>query len=215
MKRLMFLIINLLVFNITYSQYSNVEQLPQKLRDSLLVDVANKAITKYSEGYLRPGATPFIEDLGPLKEVTLGLGAKYLGIYFFAVYYKGTEEEQKFFDEDYLVKAFIRADNCRVVVIRYVFDFTVISGLDSDGMMNRKWEHKRRFESMEEIKARRRNMHQTIIVDPPNDSLKKWDERVRQMKDSFLRENKRKFDLIRKAEAEQKAKAEQKFDTCR
>ena len=208
MEKWMFLIVYLLAFNLTYSQYKNVEQLPQKLRDSLLIDVANKAISKYSEGYLRPGATPFIEDLGPLKKETLGLGTKYLGVYFFAVYYKGTEEEQKYFGRDYLVKAFIRADNCRVVVIRYVFDFIVISGLDSDEMMNKEWEHKWRFESVEELKARKRNLIRTTIIETP-DSVKRRYERMRQIKDSILRENKRKYDLRRKAEAEQKS------DTCK
>lgn len=200
MKRIIFLLSCMLSCMLTYGQYTHVEQLPQKLRDSILVEVATKAISKYSEGYLRPGAVPFIQDLGPLKETFPAVGPEYLGVYFFTVYYRGTEEEHKYFNRDYLVKVFIRADNCRPVFIKYILESeNWIWGLDTDKMMNIEWKHKKRFESIEEIETEKRNMIRTVISNIPNDSLDRFDARARQMRDSMLKENRRKNELRRQA----------------
>ena len=51
-----FIITILLLFsNILPAQHQNLDKLPQKERDSILVKVANEAIDRFSTGYLRPG----------------------------------------------------------------------------------------------------------------------------------------------------------------
>ena len=53
-----------------FSQNRNLDELPPGVRDSLLVKIANEAISKYSTGYLRPGSKPYIEDAGyDLKKI--------------------------------------------------------------------------------------------------------------------------------------------------
>lgn len=159
MKKILFIVACILISYASQGQYKNVEKLPQKLRDSILVEVANKAIEKYSEGYLRPGAIPIIEDFGIAKKEMLEIPLKYIGIRFFTVHYKGTEEEHNYYryNQEYLVKAFIRADNCKVVTIRYIDDNGwITSCLDQDHLTQGKPIHKRRFVTVEERKEQRK-----------------------------------------------------------
>ena len=51
----------------TGAEYKDIQKLPQPLRDSILIDVANKAIDKYSIKYLQPGRIPGIKDIGIAK----------------------------------------------------------------------------------------------------------------------------------------------------
>lgn len=208
MKRLIFIVAGIAICCAARGQYKDVEKFPQKLRDSILVDVANKAIDQYSIGYLRPGAVPVIEDMGPLKELYFGVDSDYLGVYLFAVYYKGTEEEHNYswYNKEYLVRVLIRADNCKPINIRYIDDANyTITGLNEEKTI--KYE-KRRFVPIEEREEeRKRRMVRTVIVPPPNDYWKKFDERVRHVRDSLEKEGKRKAALRRKA-AEEKRRAD-------
>ena len=148
MRRILFIILGIILCHAAQAQYKDIQKLPQPLRDSILIDVANKAIDKYSIGYLQPGREPVIEDIGVVSKDMLtnrkdrsGLDwPEYYGVYFYAVYYKTTEEEKSYYSssKDFLVKVFIRADNCRPVNIRYWDEgYMHRSGLDRDEEMAR------------------------------------------------------------------------------
>lgn len=208
MKILLFIVIGIMICHT--SQGQNVENLPKKLRDSILVEVANKAINKYSEGYLRPGAMPIIEDFGLAKKETLEIPLEYLNIRFFTVRYRGTEEEHNYrwYNKEYLVKAFIRADSCKVVTIRYIDDKGwVTSYLDQDDLAKNIPLQKKRFVTIEEREEeRKRHLPKTIIDTTTSEYWRKFDERTKFIRDSVKKENIRKVELRRKAiEEQQKA----------
>ena len=105
MKRILLIIWGIILCHAAQAQYKEIQILPQPLRDSILIDVANKAIDKYSIGYLQPGREPIIEDIGIVKK---GIAENknefagleypdYYGVYFYAVYYKTTEEEKFYY----------------------------------------------------------------------------------------------------------------------
>ena len=67
MKRILFIILGFILCHAAQAQYKDIQKLPQPLRDSILIDVANKAIDKYSIGYLQPVRIPGIKDIGIAK----------------------------------------------------------------------------------------------------------------------------------------------------
>ena len=91
MKRILFIILGIILCHAAQAQHKDIQKLPQPLRDSILIDVANKAIDKYSIGYLQPGREPVIEDIGVVSKDMLtnrkdrsGLDwPQYYGVYFF------------------------------------------------------------------------------------------------------------------------------------
>ena len=123
MKSLFVTVLFMLLSGPIFAQYRDLNKLPQKERDSLLVKIANEAIDRYSTGYLRPGDKPYIEDIGyKLSDYYKALNEQeYVGRYMYSVYYLATEKEKEvYFGNDKLVEAIIRADKGRVIEIRYI-----------------------------------------------------------------------------------------------
>ncbi len=118
-----FIITILLLFsNILLAQHQNLDKLPQKERDSILVKIANEAINRFSIGYLRPGNKPYIEDIGYKLSETYRIRnfKEYVDRYLYAVYYLATDKEKKFYENDTLVKALVLADIGKVTEIIYI-----------------------------------------------------------------------------------------------
>lgn len=176
----------MVVANISFAQYRNLNQLPDSVRNKALVEIANKAIAKYSIGYLREGNKPYIEDCGILtkdnrKGVDRFIGEDYIGRYIYSVYYLPTEEA-KVFDfskQNYIVKAFILADIGEVTLIRYFQDFFVHGKLET---YKDEVKHKRKFRTVEEYykeKEIERLTHESFarlnnaLMQPTNDMWSK------------------------------------------
>ena len=121
-----FVITILILFsNILLAQHQNLDKLPQKERDSILVKVANEAINRFSIGYLRPGNKPYIEDIGyKLSETYKKQCLKqYADRYLYAVYYLSHRRREKsFYKNDTLVKALVLADIGKLTEIIYIDD---------------------------------------------------------------------------------------------
>ena len=122
-----FIITILLLFsNILLAQHQNLDKLPQKERDSILVKIANEAINRFSIGYLRPGNKPYIEDIGyKLNEKYRIRNLKqYVDRYLYAVYYLATDQEKEVYKNDTLVKALVLADIGKVTEIIYIDSYS-------------------------------------------------------------------------------------------
>lgn len=171
-----------------FGQYQNLNKLPPKERDSILIKVANEAIEKFSVGYLRPGNQPYIEDIGfKLSETYKARGLKeYVDRYLYAVYYLPTEKEKAVYKEDYLVKALILADIGKVTVIMYIDD----AGWREFALENKDPSSpitKRKFKTVEEyLEEIERCKPKTIKLDPTPDMIER--------KRAFLEMKKRKRD---------------------
>lgn len=218
MKRILFIILGIILCHAVQAQYKDIQKLPQPLRDSILIDVANKAIDKYSIGYLQPGREPVIEDIGVVSKDMLankkdrsGLDwPEYYGVYFYAVYYKTTEEEKFYYARakvirDFLVKVFIRADNCRPVNIRYWDEGYIIrSGLDRDEEMARvvPEENKMKYTSVTEKEEKRANLGKTIYHGPRTpEEIREANRQDSLKRDSFRREHQRRYWEKRRADS--------------
>ena len=218
MKRILFIIWGIILCQAAQAQYKDIQKLPQPLRDSILIDVANKAIDKYSIGYLQPGREPVIEDIGIVKKGIaenkkefLGLEyPDYYGVYFYAVYYKTTEEEKFYYYEstkvldEFLVKVFIRADNCRPVNIRYWDESSSRSGLDEDREMARivPENKKRRYTSVAEKEEKRANLGKTIYHGPRTpEEIREANRQDSLKRDVFRREHLRRYWEKRRADS--------------
>lgn len=218
MKRILFIILGIILCHAAQAQYKDIQKLPQPLRDSILIDVANKAIDKYSIGYLQPGREPVIEDIGVVSKDMLankkdrsGLDwPEYYGVYFYAVYYKTTEEEKFYYARakvirDFLVKVFIRADNCRPVNIRYWDEGYIIrSGLDRDEEMARvvPEENKMKYTSVAEKEEKRANLGKTIYYGPRTpEEIREANRQDSLKRDVFRREHQRRYWEKRRADS--------------
>lgn len=219
MKRILFIIWGIILCHAAQAQYKDIQKLPQPLRDSILIDVANKAIDKYSIGYLQPGREPVIEDIGIVKKETFidrkdrfGFNRpQYYGVYFYAVYYKTTEEEKFYYYEstkvldEFLVKVFIRADNCRPVNIRYWDEGSMIrSGLDRDEEMARvvPEENKMKYTSVAEKEEKRANLGKTIYYGPRTpEEIREANRQDSLKRDVFRREHQRRYWEKRRADS--------------
>ena len=218
MKRILLIIWGIILCHAAQAQYKDIQKLPQPLRDSILIDVANKAIDKYSIGYLQPGKEPVIEDIGVVSKDMLankkdrsGLDwPEYYGVYFYAVYYKTTEEEKFYYARakvirDFLVKVFIRADNCRPVNIRYWDEGYIIrSGLDRDEEMARvvPEENKMKYTSVAEKEEKRANLGKTIYYGPRTpEEIREANRQDSLKRDVFRREHQRRYWEKRRADS--------------
>ena len=214
MKRILFIILGIILCHAAQAQYKDIQRLPQPLRDSILIDVANKAIDKYSIGYLQPGREPIIEDIGVVSKDMLanrkdrrGLDwPQYYGVYFYAVYYKTTEEEKFYYSspKDYLVKVFIRADNCRPVNIRYWDESSSRSGLDEDEEMARlvPEQKKKKYTSVAEKEEKRANLGKTIYHGPTTpEEIREANRQDSLKRDSFRMEHQRRYWEKRRADS--------------
>ena len=218
MKRILLIIWGIILCHAAQAQYKDIQKLPQPLRDSILIDVANKAIDKYSIGYLQPGKEPVIEDIGVVSKDMLankkdrsGLDwPEYYGVYFYAVYYKTTEEEKFYYARakvirDFLVKVFIRADNCRPVNIRYWDEGYIIrSGLDRDEEMARvvPEENKMKYTSVAEKEEKRANLGKTIYYGPRTpEEIREANRQDSPKRDVFRREHQRRYWEKRRADS--------------
>ena len=214
MKRILFIILGIILCHAAQAQYKDIQKLPQPLRDSILIDVANKAIDKYSIGYLQPGREPIIEDIGVVSKDMLanrkdrrGLDwPQYYGVYFYAVYYKTTEEEKFYYSspKDYLVKVFIRADNCRPVNIRYWDESSSRSGLDEDEEMARlvPEQKKKKYTSVAEKEEKRANLGKTIYHGPRTpEEIREANRQDSLKRDVFRREHLRRYWEKRRADS--------------
>ena len=177
-----------LLSHILFGQYPNLDKLPPKERDSILIKVANEAIEKFSVGYLRPGNQPYIEDVGfKLSETYKARGLKqYADRYLYAVYYLPTEKEKAVYKEDYLVKALVLADIGKVTEIMYIDDAgwreLALEKIDSNEKIFR-----RRCKTVEErLEEIERCKPKTIKLDPTPDMIER--------KRAFLEMKKRKRD---------------------
>lgn len=162
----------LLSVSILYAQHKDLNKLPQKERDSILVKIANKSIERYSTGYLRPGNKPYIEDIGYKPCEVRTSFPEYNNRYIYAVYYPPTEEEKEYFKENYLVKAYILADIGKVTLIRYIDDYDWVRCCIEKEDPNREITSKRRFKTVEELKKEREKYKpKTIYIDPLDSTL--------------------------------------------
>ena len=192
MKSLLSLLLMFPVFCV-FSQNRNLDELPPGVRDSLLVKIANEAISKYSTGYLRPGSKPYIEDAGYDLKKIYGIfyssKERYLNRHHYIVYYLPTAEELSVYEKPYLVKAIILADIGRVSEIRYIDDHNwVLGGLEADDDPDEKI-IKRKFkpaaEYLQEIERTRRTVVR-LDTTPLSEGFRKYKERHRRVRDSLL-----------------------------
>ena len=172
-----FIITILLLFsNILLAQHQNLDKLPQKERDSILVKVANEAINRFSIGYLRPGNKPYIEDIGyKLSETYKKQCLKeYADRYLYAVYYLATDKEKKFYENDTLVKALVLADIGKVTEIIYI-DNTSWGQLALEKVDSKAKITKRKFKTVEEyLKEIEKFTNPKILTDPPPEMKEKY-----------------------------------------
>ena len=188
MKRILFIILSIILCHAAQAQYKDIQKLPQPLRDSILIDVANKAIDKYSN---RSGLD----------------WPEYYGVYFYTVYYKTTEEEKSYYSssKDFLVKVFIRADNCRPVNIRYWDEgYMIRSGLDEDEEMARivPEKEKKKYTSVAEKEEKRANLGKTIYHGPRTpEEIREANRQDSIKRDSFRREHQRRYWEKRRADS--------------
>ena len=191
MKSLLSLLLMFPVFCV-FSQNRNLDELPPGVRDSLLVKIANEAISKYSTGYLRPGSKPYIEDAGyDIDKIYENMAdERYLNRHHYIVYYLPTAEELSVYEKPYLVKAIILADIGRVSQIRYIddYDWVIMYGLEADDDPDEKI-IKRKFkpaaERLQEIERARRTVVR-LDTTPLSEGFRKYKERHRRVRDSLL-----------------------------
>ena len=191
MKSLLSLLLMFPVFCV-FSQNRNLDELPPGVRDSLLVKIANEAISKYSTGYLRPGSKPYIEDAGyDIDKIYENMAdERYLNRHHYIVYYLPTAEELSVYKKPYLVKAIILADIGRVSQIRYIddYDWVIMYGLEADDDPDEKI-IKRKFkpaaERLQEIERARRTVVR-LDTTPLSEGFRKYKERHRRVRDSLL-----------------------------
>ena len=172
-----FIITILLLFsNILLAQHQNLDKLPPKERDSILVKVANEAINRFSIGYLRPGNKPYIEDIGYKLSETYRIRnfKEYVDRYLYAVYYLATDEAKKFYKNDTLVKALVLADIGKVTEIIYI-DVSGWRALALEKASPQAKITKRKFKTVEErLKEIEKFNNPKILTDPPPEMKEKY-----------------------------------------
>lgn len=185
-----FILLFMLFANMVFAQHRNLDKLPQKERDSILIKIANEAIEKYSTGYLRPGNKPYIQDIGyKLNENYKAQGFnEYVDRYHYAVAYLPTEREKKFYKCGYLVKATILADIGKVTSIRYIDDYGYYAGglegsLQDDNIVKRKFITIE--EALENRKKSVRYIRDTVIPSEILEKERKDMEMRKRRRDSF------------------------------
>ena len=113
MKKLIFIFV-IVHFNINanvlFSQ--NLNKLPIKVRDSLLIEIADKALEKYGPEYNRGYLTPVVKYEG---EYT---GGDYKGKSFYTVTYP-YDKSKELFEKDFSAQVYILGENGKAIVISY------------------------------------------------------------------------------------------------
>ena len=191
MKPLFVTVLFMLLSGPIFAQYRDLNKLPQKERDSLLVKIANEAIDRYSTGYLRPGDKPYIEDIG-YKLRTFYIESRieeYANCYMYSVYYLATEKEREvYFGNDKLVEAIIRADKGRVIEIRYIEsrNWWRSIGLDRRDPNEKIVKHK--FKPAEEYqKEIERRGRPTMVIVDSSVAKRKMEEHMRKKRELVAR----------------------------
>ena len=207
MKPLFVTVLFMLLSGPIFAQYRDLNKLPQKERDSLLVKIANEAIDRYSTGYLRPGDKPYIEDIGyKLSDYYKALNEQeYVGRYMYSVYYLATEKEKEvYYGREKRVEALILADVGMVTEIIYI---------DNNGWFCKGLEKadpaeiisKRRFKPAEEYqKERERRGRPTMVIEDFSESRRRTEEHRRKMRalsDSLQHRYRLKQDSIRRQDS--------------
>lgn len=189
MKPLFVTVLFVLLSGPIFAQYRDLNKLPQKERDSLLVKIANEAIDRYSTGYLRPGDKPYIEDIGYKMREDYDRIEEYVGCYMYSVYYLATEKEREvYFGNDKLVEAIIRADKGRVIEIRYIESRNGWRriGLDRRDPDEKIVKHK--FKPAEEYqKERERRGRPTKVIEDFSESRRRTEEHMRKKRELVAR----------------------------
>lgn len=206
MKPLFVTVLFVLLSGPIFAQYRDLNKLPQKERDSLLVKIANEAIDRYSTGYLRPGDKPYIEDIGYKMREDYDRIEEYVGCYMYSVYYLATEKEREvYFGNDKLVEAIIRADKGRVIEIRYIESRNGWRriGLDRRDPDEKIVKHK--FKPAEEYqKEIERRGRPTKVIEDFSESRRRTEEHRRKMRalsDSLQHRYRLKQDSIRRQDS--------------
>lgn len=206
MKPLFVTVLFVLLSGPIFAQYRDLNKLPQKERDSLLVKIANEAIDRYSTGYLRPGDKPYIEDIGYKMREDYDRIEEYVGCYMYSVYYLATEKEREvYFGNDKLVEAIIRADKGRVIEIRYIESRNGWRriGLDRRDPNEKIVKHK--FKPAEEYqKEIERRGRPTKVIEDFSESRRRTEEHRRKMRalsDSLQHRYRLKQDSIRRQDS--------------
>ena len=113
MKKLIFIFV-ILHFNINanflFSQ--NLNKLPIKVRDSLLIEIADKALEKYGPEYNRGYLTPIVKHEG---EYT---GGDHKGKSFYTVTYP-YDKSKELFEKPYSAQVYVLSENGKVLVISF------------------------------------------------------------------------------------------------
>lgn len=191
MKTLFVTVLFMLLSGPIFAQYRDLNKLPQKERDSLLVKIANEAIDRYSTGYLRPGDKPYIEDIG-YKLRTFYIESRieeYANCYMYSVYYLATEKEREvYFGNDKLVEAIIRADNGKVIEIRYIESRNWWRSIGLDKHNPDEKIVKRRFKPAEEYqKEIERSGRPTMVIVDSSVAKRKMEEHMRKKRELVAR----------------------------
>ena len=191
MKPLFVTVLFMLLSGPIFAQYRDLNKLPQKERDSLLVKIANEAIDRYSTGYLRPGDKPYIEDIG-YKLRTFYIESRieeYANCYMYSVYYLATEKEREvYFGNDKLVEAIIRADNGKVIEIRYIESRNWWRRIGLDKHNPDEKIVKRRFKPAEEYqKEIERRGRPTMVIEDFSESRRRTEEHMRKKQELVAR----------------------------
>ena len=206
MKTLFVIVLFVLLSGPIFAQYRDLNKLPQKERDSLLVKIANEAIDRYSTGYLRPGDKPYIEDIGYKMREDYDRIEEYVGCYMYSVYYLATEKEKEvYFGNDKLVEAIIRADKGRVIEIRYIESRNWWRSIGLDKHNPDEKIVKRRFKPAEEYqKEIERRGRPTKVIEDFSESRRRTEEHRRKMRalsDSLQHRYRLKQDSIRRQDS--------------
>jgi len=128
MKKLIFIIVIMhftLNANSLFSQ--NFEQLPTKVRDSLLIKIADKAVEKYGPEYNRGYLTPIVKFEGEFKE------GNHKGELFYSVTYP-YDKTKELFDQDFSARVIILDKTGKALGIAFgnLFAFN-IEKLENEG----------------------------------------------------------------------------------
>ena len=118
MKRILITLSALLLISTAgYAQKNIFEKMPPKQRDSILIETATKALLKYAPGYYRDYKKPEVILYGAVPKdyrIKKDRGRLFYQVTFF---YDPLKEK---FPTDYLVKAYIWADNGKVYSLAFM-----------------------------------------------------------------------------------------------
>jgi len=128
MKKFIFIIV-IMHFNLNANSLfsQNFEQLPTKVRDSLLIKIADRAVEKYGPEYNRGYLTPIVKFEGEFKE------GDHKGELFYSVTYP-YDKTKELFDQDFSARVIILDKTGKALGIAFgnLFAFN-IEKLENEG----------------------------------------------------------------------------------